>query len=143
MAIRGTAHLQGELRSVDTGAGCVSWDPVAQLEVQDGPAFLIAGYIDDHQVGTLDGCGTGSFTMRLTNIEVRSYDVAAHAFDMTVRWTVSNGSGTGAFRGASGSGTGSLKATASPDLTVPVLTAPAVVPNQGTYQGTITCPHHE
>jgi hypothetical protein len=145
VAIRGTAHLQGQLRAIDAGAGCVSWDPVSQLnglQSSDGPAFVLAGYVDDHPVGTLDGCGTGSFTMRLTNFKVTSFDVVAHTFHMTLTWAVSDGSGTGAFRGTSGSGTGSVEATGSPDLTVPLLTAPVVTPNWGTYEGTITCPHH-
>jgi hypothetical protein len=145
LAIRGTAHLQGQLRAIDTGAGCVSWDPIAQLNglrPGESPAFVVAGYVDDHPVGTLDGCGTGSFTMRLTNFKVTSFDPAAHAFHMTFTLTVTDGSGTGAFRGASGSGTGSVEATGSPDLTVPLLTAPVVVPNWGMYEGTITCPHH-
>jgi hypothetical protein len=139
------AHLTGQLRSVDTGGGCVSGDPVATLnspQSSDGPAFVFAGYVDDHQVGTLDGCGTGTFTMRLTNFKITSFDVVAHAFHMTFTWAFSDGSGTGAFRGASGSGTGAVAATGSPDLTVPLLTAPVVVPNWGTYEGTITCPHH-
>ena len=146
VAIRGTAHLEGQLRSVDTGAGCLSWDPVAQLnglQSSDGHAFVLAGYIDDHQVGSLDGCGTGRFTMHLTDIKVTSFDVLAHTVHLTLGWTVADRSGTGAFRGAIGTGTGSLDGTLSPDFSVPLLTAPLVTPNRGTYQGTITCPHHE
>jgi hypothetical protein len=142
------AHLRGQFRAVDNGGGCISWDPVAQLNVlrsSDGPAFAFAGYVDDHTVGTLDGCGRGSVTLRLRNFKLylTSFDSSTHAFHMTATWTVLPRSGTEAFLGASGSGTISVEATGSPDLTVPLLTAPLVVPNWGTYQGTITCPHHK
>jgi hypothetical protein len=124
----------------------VSWNPVTQLQdlqSGDGPGFVIAGYVDDHQDGALDGCGTGKFTMRLQNFKVRSFTPATHSFHMTFTWTVIDGSGTAAFRGASGRGTGDVEATGSPDFTVPLLTLPIVVPNWGTYAGTITCPHRQ
>jgi len=139
------AHLSGQFRSTDTGGGCVSWDPVAQLndlKSGDGPGFVFAGHIDDHQVGSLDGCGTGRVTMRLTDLTVRSFDVASGTGHLTLKWVVVDGTGTGAFLGASGKGTGSVDGTVSPDFGVPLLTAPFVVPNWGTYEGTITCPHH-
>lgn len=145
LAIRGTAHLQGQLQSIDNGSGCISWDPVAQLnglQSSDGPALDVAGHIDDHQVGSLDGCGTGSFTMRLTNLKVTSFDPVAHTFHLTATWAVVPGSGTRAFLGASGAGAVDADGTASPDPTVPLLTAPVATPNWGTYAGTITCPHH-
>jgi hypothetical protein len=103
---------------------------------------VFAGHIDDHQVGTLDGCGTGRVTMRLTDLKVTSFDAATHTGHLTLEWTVVGGSGTGAFLGASGKGTGSVDGTASPDLGAPLLTVPFAVPNWGTHQGTITCPHH-
>ena len=146
VAIHGTAYFQKPLRTVDTGAGCVSFDPVAQLtalQSKDGPAFALGGYVDDHQVGSLDGCGKGSFTMRLTDWKITSFDPATHTAHMTLNWAVEAGSGTGAFLDASGQGTASLDGTGSPDFTVPLLTAPVATPNWGTYQGTITCPHHQ
>lgn len=145
VAIRGTAYFQAPLRTVDYGEGCATWDPVAQLNAlqSNDRAFVLTGYIDDHQVGSLDGCGTGSFTMRLTDFEVTSFDPAAHTFHMALKWVVETRSGTGAFRGATGEGTASVDGTFSPDLTVPLLTAPVALPNWGTYGGTINCPHHE
>ena len=144
VVIRGSAQLQGQLRAIDTGAGCLSWDPVAQLSAlqsNDGPAFAASGYIDDHPNGTLDGCGKGSFTMRLYDLKITSFDPVARTFHLTLQWTIPPRSGIRAFRGATGDGTGSLEASFSPDFTVPPLTAPVVTPNWGTYQGTITCPH--
>lgn len=146
VAIRGTAHFQAPLRTTDTGVGCVRYDPVAQLNAllsNDGPALVFAGYIDDHQVGSLDGCGTGSFTMHLTDLKFTSFDPAAATVHIMLKWVITPGSGTGAFRGASGEGTGSGDGTFSPDLAVPLLTAPVATPNWGTYGGTITCPHHD
>ena len=144
--IRGTAYFQEPpLHTVDNGAGCIYVDPLAQPAAvlsKDGPAVIVSGYIDDHQVGSLDGCGKGSFTMRLTDLEVTSFDPAAHTFHLTAQWGVVPGSGTGAFLGASGTGTIAADGTGSPDFAVPLLTAPVATPNWGTYQGTITCPHH-
>lgn len=146
LAIRGAATFQAPLRTVDTGAGCVYFDPVAQLNAlqsTDGPAMAIGGYVDDHQVGSLGGCGTGSFTMRLSDWKITSFDPATHTAHMTLKWVVKRGSGTGAFLGASGHGTSSVDGTGSPDPAVPLLTAPVATPNWGTYQGTIICPHHD
>lgn len=145
VAIRGTAYFQAPLRTIDTGVGCLTYDPVAQLNAlqsSDGPAFVVGGYIDDHQVGSLDGCGKGSFTMHMTDFKVTSFDPAAGTAHLTFEWVVERGSGTGAFRSASGEGTGSIDGTGSVDPTVPLLTAPVATPNWGTYEGSITCPHH-
>jgi hypothetical protein len=122
------------------------WDPVTQLndlQSGDGPAFYVAGYVDDHPVGSLDGCGTGSFTMRLTDLRVTSFDPAGRTFHATLKWAVTEGTGKGAFRGASGRGTGSLDGRFFPDFSVPALTLPFRLANWGTYEGTITCPHHD
>jgi hypothetical protein len=55
---------------------------------------------------------------------------------MTLRWTVVPGSGTGAFVGASGSGTG------YGDFQPPTPASFPGIPNTGVYTGTVTCPHH-
>ena len=144
VGIRGTAHLTGQMRAIDNGAGCLSWDPVAQLDdlrSSDQPGFVMSGYVDDHADGTLDGCGKGTLTMRLHDLKVTSFDPAAHTVHLSLKWTVTPGSGTGAFRGATGQGTGSLDGTFTPDPSVPLLTAPVTNPNWGSYEGTIDCPH--
>ena len=118
--------------------------PVTQLgALPGGPAFVFAGSTDDRIVGSLDGCGKGSFTAHQTDLRITSFDPVAHTFHLTLKWEVATGSGTGAFRGASGEGTASAEGTAAPDFTVAPPTAPFASPNAGTYVGTISCPHHE
>jgi hypothetical protein len=137
IAVRGTAYLQAPMRTVDTSHGCVYYDPVAQLDAlrsNEAPAVVVSGYLNDHQVGALDGCGTGSFTMHLTDFRITSVDLVGRTFSGNLMWVVVQGSGTGAFRDAAGKG------TASGTYTSPTLTAPPTLPNFGSFQGTITCP---
>jgi len=145
VAIYGTVYFQDPLSATDTAAGCLSYDPITQLDAlrsSDGPAFAFAGYTDEHIVGSLDGCGKGGFTAHQTDFKVTSFDPAAHTFHLTAKWVVAAGSGTGAFLGASGGGTTAADGTGSPDFTVTPPMAPFASPNVGTFAGTITCPHH-
>jgi hypothetical protein len=142
----GGATLRGQLHGNDTGYGCFSWDPFTQLndlESTGQPAFAASGYVNDHVVGMLVGCGKGRITLHLHNLRVTSLDPVARTIHLELKWDVPAGSGTGNFLGATGRGTGSLDGTVTPDVNVPLLTAPVVTPNWGTYQGTITCPHHD
>lgn len=143
--IHGTVYFQKPLRAIDHATGCLSYDPVAQFDAlrsSDGPAVAIGGYVDEHIAGTLDGCGTGSFTAHQTDLKVTSFDPATQMFHLTLKWVVTPGSGTGAFLGASGSGTTVGDGTAALDLAAAPPMAPVATPNTGTFAGAITCPHH-
>lgn len=144
-AMQGTAYFHGQLSGTDTATGCLYWTPDAQLAAlqSNDPGFAFAGSTDDRLIGSLDGCGKGSFTMHQTDLKITSFDPVARTFHLTLKWAVASGSGTGAFRGASGGGTASADGTGSPDFTVTPPTAPFASPNSGTYVGTISCPHHE
>jgi hypothetical protein len=124
----GTAAFTAPMQAVDTYYGHLSYDPTT---------MSVAGESWDRQTGSLAGCGTGSFVMHQT--EFRSsptlYDASARAARLTLKWTVVPNSGTGAFAGATGFGTGYADFEAPTDP----MYMPGI-PNSGVYTGTVTCP---
>lgn len=132
LAVSGTAHFESPLETVDTYKGCLRIN-LATLVAPPGVTFHVAGDTYDTQTGTLVGCGTGSFVMHQTGFTVTSVDLAAHTWHLRLHWALQ--SGTGAFKGASGSGTGEA------DFFPPTATVPPTLPNSGTYRGAIACRH--
>lgn len=127
----GTAYFTHALVAVDKYYGHLSYDPITRS---------FTGESWDTNTGSLDGCGTGSFTIHQTDLRTSPtlVDPTSGTARLTLAWTVVPGSGTGAFRGATGSGTGYGDFDPPNDpADVPGL------PNHGAYTGTITCPPHD
>jgi hypothetical protein len=91
----------------------------------------------DHHVGSLSGCGSGSFVMHQTDFSggPTTLDTGERAERVTLRWQIIEASGTGAFAGATGSGTGVVYFNSAG-----FTDNEPYLPNYGTYTGTITCP---
>jgi hypothetical protein len=120
------ARFTGPLNTVVDYHGEGYWDPIA---------MSMHGESWDHHVGSLDGCGTGSFVMHQTDMNFGpfTFDTGERAFRLTLRWELIDG--TGDFAGATGAGTGlAYVNSAGFSDNEPYL------PNYGTYSGTVTCP---
>ena len=90
----------------------------------------------DHHVGSLRGCGNGSFVLHQTNFRggPTTLDPGTRAMRITLDWTLVPGSGTGAFRDATGQGTAIVYFNAAGYSNSEIY-----LPNFGTYTGVIRC----
>jgi len=117
--LEGVADFTGALSTFVDYFGYARYNPATRT---------VVGETWDHHTGSLKGCGEGSFVLHQTDIQgdPATFNPATGTFHLTLKWTVLPGSGTGAFAGASGSGTavGDFK----PDFA-----------NTGVYSGEIIC----
>lgn len=129
MPYEGDATLVGALDAADHYCGFISYDALSQSVVGEGWDTL---------TGSLQTCDTGSFTIHQYDYKsgLTFFDPATNESRLDFVWDVVPGSGTGAFVGASGRGTGVAYFEPPTDAASPG------IPNHGSYSGSVTCPHH-